>query len=923
MNNPLRGIGQLGQSVWYDTLSRDLLRSGTLKRMIEEDGVTGVTSNPTIFEKAIDGSKIYDQDLHEFVDEGKDAHGIYEALVVPDIQEAADLLRPVYERTGGTDGYVSLEASPELAYDTAETISEVRHLFALVNRKNVMIKVPATPQGLPAVQELIASGININITLIFSLDQYRGTAAAYIEGIKRWVASGGDPKQVASVASFFVSRVDTLVDERLEEISDPASKPAARSLLGKAGIANAKVAYSIYKELFYGSAFAELRQQGARTQRVLWASTSTKNPEYPDTYYVNSLLGPETVNTMPQVTLDAYRDHGEPYAGLEDGLDEAREVLPKLEAIGINMKEVMDELLAAGVKSFADSFKKLLDGISQKRTRLLRGWGHRSASLGDLQKQVDDALVWCDKEKAAAKIWGGDTAIWKDDPDHRAAMRQRLGWLHIVDTMRRETGRLKDFTDEVRGAGFTTAVLLGMGGSSLASEVFVSCYGVADGHLDLKVLDTTIPGAILDLERGIELKRTLFLVSSKSGGTIEALSLYNYFFARVEQAVGEKAGEHFIAITDPGTNLGKLASEKKFRKVFLNPPDIGGRFSALSYFGLVPAALIGADLDRMLIRASQAVESSGPDVPALENPGLWLGVIMGAAALAGIDKVCFILSPSYASFGYWLEQLIAESTGKEGKGIVPVEGEPIGAPDAYGNDRLFVYLRLDSDGTYDQFVSAMEKAKHPVVTVRLHSAYDLGREIFRWEFATAVAGIFLKIDPFDQPNVQESKDLTGRILHFYDREGAMPTGETIQIDDPELPAALGAFLRQVNAGDYIALNAFIKRSETSVDILQQVRKILRDTFKVATTLGFGPRYLHSTGQIHKGGANKGLYIQITSEDPEDAKIPGEHYSFGVLKAAQSLGDYEALKKRGRRILRVHLASDSDLTKLLDLAGRLS
>lgn len=923
MNNPLKGIGQLGQSVWYDTLSRDLLRSGELKRMVEQDGITGVTSNPTIFEKAIGGSKIYDRDIHELVDEGKDVYRIYEGLVVPDIQEAADLLHPVYERTGGIDGYVSLEASPELAYDTAATIAEVRHLFTLAERKNVMIKVPATAQGIPAVEELIASGININVTLIFSLDQYRGAAAAYIKGMKKWVASGGDPKQVASVASFFVSRVDTLIDERLEEISDPNMKPVARSLFGKAAIANAKMAYSIYKELFYDGLFAELRQKGVRPQRVLWASTSTKNPQYPDTYYVDPLLGLETVNTMPQVTIDAYRDHGEPYAGLEERLDEAREVFPKLEELGINVKKVMDELLEAGVKSFADSFQKLLDGIAQKRTRLLRGWGHRSACIGNLQKQVDKALARSDEQRVSEKLWAGDTSIWKDDSEHRSAIQQRLGWLHIVDTMRRETGRLKDFADEVKGSGFTTAVLLGMGGSSLAAEVFVSCYGVADGYLDLKVLDTTIPQSILDLERSVDLKRTLFLVSSKSGGTIEALSLYNYFFARVEQTVGEKAGEHFVAITDPGTNLGRLASEKKFRKVFLNPPDIGGRFSALSYFGLVPAALIGVDLDRMLIRASQAVESAGPEVPALENPGLWLGVIMGEAALAGIDKACFVLSPSYASFGYWLEQLIAESTGKEGKGIIPVEGEPIGDPGAYGNDRLFVYLRLDSDGTYDQFISAMEKARHPVVTLRLHSAYDLGREIFRWEFATAVAGIILKIDPFDQPNVQESKDLTGRILHFYDREGTMPVGEALQIDDPELPARLDTFLRQVSIGDYIAINAFIKRSKTSLDILQEVRKVLRDKFKVATTLGFGPRYLHSTGQIHKGGANKGLYIQITSEDPEDVQIPGEHYSFGVLKAAQSLGDYEALKKRGRRILRMHLASDLDLNKLSDLVRRLS
>jgi transaldolase/glucose-6-phosphate isomerase len=917
MTNPLRAISELGQSVWYDNLSRDLLKSGELQRMIMEDGVSGVTSNPTIFEKAIGSERIYDNDLHFLVDTGMDVQAIYENLVVQDIRCAADLLLPTYEKTAGADGYVSLEVSPALAYDTNGTITQARDLFTLVNRKNLMIKVPATPEGLVAVRELIGTGININVTLIFSLEQYRNVAEAYIEGMEKWVAEGGDPGKVASVASFFVSRVDTMIDERLQEFADPSVKTNAPNLMGKAGIANAKLAYSLYRQLFYGDRFSELAAKGVKPQRVLWASTSTKNPNYPDIYYVDNLLGPETVNTMPPVTLQAYRDHGQAVPLLQEGLAEARDLFPELEKLGIYVGEIMDRLLENGVKSFADSFEMLMEGIRTKRTRLLRGWGHRSASLGALQKPVDDVLFQFDKHKVTEGIWAGDVSLWTDDPDTRSAISQRLGWLQAVETMIGEKQRLRDFADEIRAEGFTCAVLLGMGGSSLAPDVFISCFGQADGYLNLKVLDSTVPASILDLERSVDLQHTLFIVSSKSGGTIEVLSLYKYFRSRMQELFGEKAGSRFIAITDPSTSLGKLASENGFRKVFLNPPDIGGRFSAISYFGLVPAALIGADLDRLLMRASQSVEASGPQVPALENAGSWLGAIMSQASLGGRDKLSLVISSKVKSFGSWLEQLIAESTGKDGKGILPIDVEPMGSPDRYGRDRIFVYLRLDDDPSYDAYVSALEQSGQPVITLRMHSAYDIGREIFRWEFATGVAGIVLHVNPFDQPNVQESKDITNRFLDIYKKEGVIPGGEHVKAEDPELARVFRDFLHPVKAGDYVAFNAFVSNNADNLKILQDLRVAVRDRLKVATTAGFGPRYLHSTGQMHKGGTANGFYIQITADDTEDVAIPGESYTFGTLKSAQAQGDYEALKQKGRPIIRVHLASESATRNLVE------
>jgi len=923
MTNPLLKIRELGQSVWYDNISRELLKSGELKRMIEQDGVVGVTSNPSIFEKAILQDRIYENELHALVDRGLHAQNIFETLVLADIRDAADLFRPVYDETAGLDGYVSLEVSPHLAYDTLDTLVEVRRLHSVVDRENVMIKIPSTGQGIEAARILMAEGININLTLIFSPDQYRAAATAYLEAMERRAAHGEDCRKPASVASVFVSRIDTATDERLREVVDPQLRNSAASLTGKVAVAGARITYSIFKEMFHGERFDALKEKGARPQRIVWASTSTKNPSYSDTLYVDQLIGADTVNTIPTTTLEAFRDHGKPEARLEQGLDEARSVFQTLEELQIGMDDVTEQLLENGVKAFTDSLDGLIDQIQKKRIRLIRGWGHQAASLGDLQKNVDETLANLDKEKVAESIWGGDASIWSNDPQVRSKITCRLGWLSVAETMLGERRRLTAFSEEMRSLGFNCAVLLGMGGSSLASEVFVSSLGVKEGYLDLKVLDTTLPGAILDVHRTLDLDRTLFLVSSKSGGTIEVMSLYRYFRSVMEQHEGEWAGGHFVAITDPGTSLGKLASEHGFRKVFLNPADVGGRFSALSYFGLVPAALIGADLDYLLLRADQAAEASGPAVPSLESPGSWLGTIMAEAALAGKDKLTLIMSPGMATFGYWIEQLVAESTGKNGQGILPIDGESVGEPATYGSDRLFVYLRLDGEGAYDEKVSALEKAGQPVVTLRLHGPYDLGREMFRWEFATAVAGVLMNINPFDEPNVQESKDITNSLLEAFKRDGKLPDGERVDVNDPSLITKLGAFCAGLQPGDYMAVNAFIRLSKENRDALNEIRNIVRDRFGVATAAGFGPRYLHSTGQIHKGGAPKGHFLMITTEHQEDAPVPGESYSFGVLNSAQSMGDYEAIKKRNRPILRVHLGSESDLGRLLEAVKSLA
>jgi transaldolase/glucose-6-phosphate isomerase len=915
MESPLKKISELGQSVWCDNLSRELIESGELKKLIEQDGISGVTSNPTIFEKAIGRQKSYESELHELVDQGKTVYEIYEGLVIRDIRSAAELLKPVYDASDGNDGFVSLEAPPEMAYDKAKTEEEVQRLVDEVERENLMIKVPATPQGIKALRELIGKGHNINVTLIFSLDQYRDTANAYVEGLESLVESGGDPSKVSSVASFFVSRVDTIIDSRLDEINDTQKADQAADLKGKAAIANARLAYSIYKDIFEGERFGALREKGAKPQRVLWASTSSKNPDYPDTYYVEALIGPNTVNTMPEVTMEAFRDHGVPELRLEENLEESRDVFRRLEEVGVNVDAAMEELLEKGVKSFADSFDDLLDGISAKRTRLLRGWGHRSASLGELKPIVDETLLAFDKEKLGISIWEHDYSVWTDDPKEGREISQRLGWLNAVSTMAPEIPKLKAFAKELIDSGIEKAALLGMGGSSLASEVFQQCFGKGENGVDLKVLDTTVPASILKFDETINIEKTLFIVSSKSGSTIEAQSLFKHYWNMMKDALGEKAGDNFIAITDPGTSLSELGHERSFRKVFLNPPDIGGRFSGLSYFGLVPAALLDLDLERLMMRASQATEASGPNVPALENPGMWLGAILGEGANRGFDKVTLLASPSIASFGLWLEQLLAESVGKKGRGIIPVDSEVPAAPEIYEADRIFVYLRSDDEAGFDDHVSGLENAGHKVVTLRIHNPYDLGREMFRWEFATSIAGKVLGVNPFDQPDVQSAKDITGEMLDRFIRDGELPDIEKLTVDSEELGKELSSLFETVKSGDYMAFNAFTPPSQEVVDHIQRMRSHLLNKYKIATTMGFGPRYLHSTGQAHKGGPNTGLFLVITMDDSQDVAIPGEDYSFSVLKGAQGIGDFKALKSRNRRALRVHLRDLSEMEKL--------
>ena len=935
LENPLRALQVYGQSVWLDYIRRNLITSGELQRLIDEDGLRGVTSNPSIFEKSVAGSSDYKEILETPEARELDAKTLYEKLAVRDIQDAADALRPVYEETSKRDGYVSLEVSPFLAHDTAGTLDEARRLWQAVGRDNLMIKVPATPQGIPVIHQLISEGININVTLLFAQETYDQVAEAYIAGLEKFIARGGDPKRVASVASFFISRIDTAIDAliaaRLQATTNAKEQSLLHGLSGKVAIANAKLTYQRYQEIFSGPRWQALAGQGAQTQRLLWASTSTKNPNYRDVTYVEELIGPDTVNTIPPTTFEAFRDHGQPRASLTEDIDSACDTMAALAEVGISMKDVTDKLLNEGVQLFSDAFEKLLKAVEKHSKEAGAGKINRlTYKLPEpLGAAVKDSLGEWRAQGKMRKLWGRDASLWtgKDEA-------QWLGWLGITNGQLAHIERLTRISEAAKSAGFTDVLLLGMGGSSLCPELMKTTFGKIAGFPELHVLDSTDPAQVKTFENKIDLKNTLFIVSSKSGSTLEPNIFKQYFFDRITKLVGvTEAGNRFIAITDPGSKMQQVAESDGFRRVFFGWANIGGRYSALSDFGLVPAATMGVDVAKFLDRTEEMVCACMPSVPVEENPGVVLGTILGIAAKQfGRDKLTIIASPGIYDLGAWLEQLVAESTGKDGKGLIPIDREAVGKPEVYGLDRLFVYLRLRSalDPAQDQSVEALERAGHPVVSIAVDDAYDLGEEFFRWEIATAVAGSILGIHPFDQPDVEASKIATRKLTAEYEKSGALPaelpifTGEGIKLYTDENNAAalketangqqtlagyLKAHLNRLGAGDYFALLAYIEMNEAHERALQAVRHGVRDAKRVATCLEFGPRFLHSTGQAYKGGPNTGVFLQITCDDAVDLPVPGQKYTFGVVKAAQARGDFQVLLKRDRRALRAHLGAD--------------
>lgn len=919
----LQELHQLGQSTWLNYLRHSYIRSGELAEHVKM-GIQGVTVNAQVYRRAIIGSTDYDAAIRKAVAEGKPARLIHETLMVDDIQRAADALLPVFEATNYYDGFVSYEMDPALLVDATSAIAGARHFSHLIDRHNVMVEIPATEAGIQAIRRLIADGFSVNATHLFSVTGYEQVAAAYIEGLAEYAESHSVWRIMpTAVASFSLKPIDAAIDPWLEKHGHPEWR-------GKTAIALAKILYSRFQQIFSGPEWDRLAAKGARALRPKWTRITPSEFEYGSLHYVNELIGPDTVVTFPQTVLNEFLQQGRAAETVTTGVEESEGLLEQLEASGLPLSTYLSRIQEEYYLNTDRWFESLVAAVIRKRDELDTHWRGMTTRLGALQPEVDEGLRSLCQQKIICRVWDHDYTVWKPEPTE---ITNRLDWLRVMDAMAEKAGRLTAFTNEIISEGYTHALLLGMGGSSLAPELYEKTFGrpsrpanLPFPYLDLIVIDTTDADAIRAAEAAVDLKKTLFIVSTKSGGTVETLSAFKYFYNQLSDEVGsEAAGRHFIGITDPGSKINEIGRQYGFRDVFINNPNIGGRYSALSYFGLVPAALVGTNITELLERASCSASNATvchcDDIA--DNHAALVGTTMGKAALVGRDKITFIISAALASFGDWVEQLIAESTGKEGKGILPVAHEPHAPVETYGADRLFVHLRLEGDTGDDEFVSALASAGHPVITLRLKDLYDIGGQFLLWEMATAIAGYFLQINPFDQPNVEAAKVKAREIVADYAKKGSLPAGDFAPLN----PTTLKQFLDQAKPGDYVSIHAYVQSTPETDVALQSLRQAIHLRTGLATTAGYGPRFLHSTGQLHKGDRGNGLFIQFVSDAAEDLPIPDEagsatsSMSFNVLKKAQALGDAAALREVKRRVISFEVGSNA-IGAIKELAAKL-
>jgi len=898
MEKVLADLCSRGYSPWLAYLRRGMFASGEMQTLIEQ-GIRGVAASLLLLARVLGGSPDYPLLLRQARRTFSDAGETLEFLVREDIRAAADLLLPIYRQTAGMDGYACLDLDPLTAREEKEMVTSCHRLWGSVDRPNVMVKLPATAAGLRAAETLLAEGIPVNLDLVFSPRTYEEAASVYLRALERRSREGRGIQEVSSVVSFPLGSLASVLPQ------------------GEWAILLARHIYARSREIFTSPRFSSLQERGARPQRLLWSNLSESDPRRAPTSYLDSLLAANgtglgtvlslTPSLLASLGQEIERGSIYPEPGKEG--EEARqggEVLRsgELPSLGeIDLDEIEARLQEEELETRSRSLKAILDHLQSSLshpTSPAEGppfW----TQLDPLSSALSAARRETEDERIVARIWGRDHRVWKPDPRE---IVNRLGWLDLPDRMQRHVRDLEVFAHQVREAGFHQALLLGMGGSSLAPEVLRATFDPPPAPLQLMVLDSTIPSQIARIARSLDLARTLFLVSSKSGTTIEVLCLFSYFWSLVQQIKGDLAGENFVAITDPGTPLEDLARSHGFRRLFPSHPDLGGRYSALSHFGLVPASLLGLELGPWLERAEVMAESCAPCVPLPDNPGASLGSILAASAQQGRDKLTLFTSPALSALGLWIEQLLAESLGKEGRGIIPVVGEPSADPSAYTRDRLFVFLRLEGDenGILDQQMRSLLTAGHPALCLSLSDRYHLAAEFFRWEFATALAAARLSLHPFDQPNVEESKENTRSLL------ASLPPGS----QPPLQPmGSLPQLLSQARPGDYVALMAFLEQTPTLEAAFADLRRLILERYHLPSTLGFGPRFLHSTGQLHKGGPERALFVQFTGDTVEDLPIPGRPYTFGTLAAAQAQGDLQSLLAKGRRVIRIHLGGEAE------------
>lgn len=896
---------EIGQSLWLDSISRDMILNGHLLNLIEKYDITGVTSNPTIFENAILSTTSYDNSVQLAAKRFSRIEDIVYSLMIEDIQRACDLLKPVFEKTKGEDGYVSLEIPPTIE-KASHMISCAEKIWERIGRDNLMIKIPATEDGIIAEKELLKKGVNVNMTLIFSPQMYSKVADAYIAAIK-WRVDNKMESHPFSVASFFVSRIDTEVSKILSQLvsttSDIDKKNEIDMLKGKAAISVALIAYEIYlNKFFFSEEFKRYNSLGIKPQKLLWASTSTKDASLRDTLYVDELCLSHTINTLPPQTLYAFFEHGKINThSIELRIFQAKEIYSKLERLGVSWQDVFERLLSEGIKRFIDSYNNILRAVEKK----LQLNSDKELTMQVYNASLEKILSKTKKSNFIKRLFQKDPTLWKDDPSSLKQIKNSLGWIEIPLKMKDKIEEIVRFRDEIINDGFKYAVLLGMGGSSLASEVIVDIFG-QHKKIKLFVLDSTNPDWIWRISSKIDLKKTLFIVSSKSGTTLETISHFKYFYAQLKK-ITKNPGKNFIAITDKDTPLHQTAIKKRFRRIFINPSDIGGRFSALSYFGLVPGVFTQAELSKLIDKATQAIK----ELEEKNSPAIILGCFLGKTYLSNKDKLTIIIPKKLERFGLWLEQLIAESTGKEGKGLLPIINTQIYDPSSYSDDRSFVILSLKNIEQDEERIKKLIEAGHPVLRIYLNEIYDIAKEFYRWKIATALCGHIMKINPFDQPDVQFTKDFTRKLLKDK-KLSIKPDIKTknweiylSNISNGREESISWEILKNIPEDGYLALCGYIDETPTNNAIFEKLKLLANEKAGITFISVYGPRYLHSIGQLFKGGRNNGVFIILTYQSKKDIKIVGEDLSFRRICISQAKGDFLAMKEKGRRCILVY------------------
>ncbi len=916
--DPIQSIHSLGQSLWLDSIRRDSLDSGELVDRVAAGELRGGTSNLTVFESAILSSENYSVDLRRFAQAGWTAEKIFDQLTVDDIRAAADAFLPLYEQTNGGDGFVSIDVNPEVADDTNRTIEEARRLWDAVNRPNVMIKIPATLAGLPAIESSIRAGINVNATLIFSLGRYIEVMEAYMIGLEGRLEDGGSLGHVTSVASFLVSPIDIALDEQLKEIIQrgEAEGERASSLLGKVAIANSKLAYAQFVATFQGERFQYLATRGARVQRPLWAATSTKNPEYPDTYYVDHLIGSDTVNTLSEATMKACKDHGTPELTLPENISTARSQLQALGDLRISLDAVAEQLERQGVRESAISYRSILGAIKEKA-------GTFQKELAALEPKMRETLAELERDEVGKRLRQEDVTLWVERDREKAQVRRWLGWLSEPAKMSTGVAELTRFAEALDPA-ITSLILIGSGGGTFTAEMLVRILASPNG-INLHTISAANPDNVRSIKRNIAPEATLYLVVDSSSGDGIEEHLLSTFWEQALRKLEEQTGDHFVVITKEGSKLHAWAVEQGIHKIIEadNQDDIW--LSPFNWTSLLPAALAGADIQSFVQGGVDMTRACGPLVDVAQNPGLFLSSVLAAAFRSGRDKLTLFTDPPLEPILKWIEGLLAAGRGVEESRFILVRDEPPGSGNVYGDDRLFVYLR--SSGALDRRLAEWNRADIPVLVLETSTCPEsIGKMLVQWQIGAAIAQHLLSVNPTEIDALHRSRAELQHILHRLERKGELPRADPLwQGDGVQLRAAprdlqfTGSGLSEVvdfilaesqEAGG-LGLRFYASMSKTLQGKVRRLRRVLRDQLGLFSLTGSAECDL-----VSDRGLMDIVYLLLMVKPRKDEAIPGKKYSFGQLFEGQALSDLAAMKDYGSPVLYLYFETQKGLSDFL-------